>query len=245
MCKRLLVLLTKLVLAACGGGVSKYQGMEPDALFQLATTEFEEGEHDNAIEALDRLLVTHGDWDRIPDARLLLGHVYFARGDYLTARSEYTRFLDRYSGRPGSADAALGVCRGLAALSPAPQRDQGYTQEAITSCRNVVIDYSGLPQAAEAAETSNRLRFTLAEKDYLNGDFYFRRKFYDSAIKYFEFVANLYPESEFASKALLGLYRANLAIGYDDIADQARDRLLADYPDSEEAGVVRTDGSGS
>ena len=67
---------------------------------------------------------------------------------------------------------------------------------------------------------------------------------WDPAIKYFDFVANLYPETSFAPRALLGLYYSQQAIGYDDLADEARERLLNQYPDSEAAAVVRTDESG-
>jgi outer membrane protein assembly factor BamD len=239
-----LVLTTVVWLVGCGGGASRYQGVEAAQLYEIATTEFGDGDHGNAIEALDRLLVAHGDWERIPEARLMLGDVYFDRGDYLTARAEYGRFLDRYAGHPRSAEAALGICKSLAALAPKPQRDQGYTQEAMSSCRNVVVDFAGREAAAEAAIISNRLRLTLAEKDYMNADFYFRRRMYDSAIKYYEFVANLYPESEFAPQALLGLYLSNQAIGYDDLAEAARERLLLEYPDSEAAAEARIDEEG-
>ncbi len=228
-------------LAACGGGASQYQGIEPDALFQMAIAELEEGDRDNAVQVLDRLLIAHGDWDRLPEARLMLGDVYFERGDYLTARAEYTRFLDRYAGHPGSADAALGVCRSLAALAPEPERDQGYTLEAITSCRNVVLDFSGQEQSAEAARISNELRLTLAEKEFLTAEFYYRRELWDAAIKYYEFVSNLYPESEFAPPSLLGVYLSNHEIGYDDLAEDARDLLLQRYPDSDAATQIHVE----
>jgi outer membrane protein assembly factor BamD len=236
-------LVATLVLAACGGGASaRYQGMTPDQLFELASMEFEEGDHDDAIRTLDRLLLAHGDWIRIAEARLMLADVYYDRGDYLTARSEYTRFLDRYAGHPSSADAALGICRSLSQLAPTPQRDQGYTQEAMTSCRNVVIDFAGTDQSSEAASISNELRHTLAEKEFLNAEYYFRRRIYDAAIKYYEFVARIYPESEFAPRALLGVYRSNMAIGYDDLAEEARTRLLERYPDSPSAAEINADG---
>lgn len=235
--------LASVAVAACGGGAARYQGVPPEQLFQIATTEFQEGDYDEAVLALDRLLLAHGDWGRIPEARKMLGDVYFAREDFLTAQAEYQRFLDRYAGHPASPEAALGICRSLAQLAPTPQRDQEYTQEAITSCRNVVIDYAGTEASAEAAQLSNALRHTLAEKDFLNAEFYFRRNLWDAAIKYYEFVANLYPESEFAPRALLGLYNANQAIGYDDLADEARQRLLERYPDSEAAEELRANGS--
>ena len=239
-----LALLFAVVLSACGGGQSRYQGLSPDELFQMAEAEFAEGKHDNAIRALDRFLRDHGDWDRVAEARLMLGNVYFDRDDYLTARAEYNRFMDRYPGHPRAADAALGSCRSLAELAPIPQRDQGYTREAISACRNVVIDFAGMEQSAEAARISNRLRHTLAEKEFLNAEFYADRNMWDSAIKYYEFVVNLYPESDFVPDALLGIYRMNVAIGYDDLADEARQRLLDEYPESEAAALLRAnDGS--
>lgn len=239
-----LLILLPFALSACGGG-NQYQGMDADALFRLAQIEVEEGDHDNAIEALDRLLISFGDWDRTPDARLMLADEYFARGDFLTSRSEYSRFLDRYPGHASSPDAALGTCRALAALAPKPQRDQTYTQEAIITCSNVVIDYSGLPQAGEAATVATELRLVMAEKEFQIADHYFRRGAYFSAIKYFEFVASLYPETEWAPRALLGIYRSNVELEYDDLAEEARQRLLERYPDSPAAVEIRTDGPSS
>ena len=244
--RRLLAIASCVLLvasAACGGGsANRFAGLTADELFGQATERFEAGDHGEAIQMLDRILIAYGDWSGIPDARLMLGDVYFDRGDFLTARSEYTRFIDRYAGHPRSAEAALGVCKALAALAPNPNRDQGYTQEAITSCRNVVIDFTGNPASAEAARISNELRRSLAEKEFLTGEFYFRRKLWDAAIKYYEFVANLYPESDFAAPALLGVYRSNLEIGYDDLAEAARDLLLQRYPDSDAAAELNAEG---
>lgn len=238
----LLAVVLALTLSACGGNRNRYQGLSPDELFRIAQTEHGEGDHDNAILALDRILQNHGDWDNVPEARLMLGDMYFEKEEYLTARAEYDRFLDRYPGHSAAPDAALGACRALAALAPVPQRDQGYTQEAISACRNVVIDFAGMIQSEEAARISNELRHTLAEKEYLNAQFYARRELWDAAIKYYEFVIDLYPESELVPAALLGVYRANTAIGYDDLAQEARERLLEEFPDSQAAEEVRTNG---
>ena len=213
--------------------------MDADTLYRMAETELEEGDRDNAISALERLVISFRDWDRITDARLLLADIYYDKNEFITSRSEYQRFLDRYVGHPESARAALGECRSLAGLTPGPQRDQGYTADAVTICRNVVIDYAGTPQSAQAAEIMDTLRLTMAEKEYLNADFYFRRKMYDSAIIYYNFVADLYAGTEFAPRALLGISLSNQAIGYKDEANEARDRLLRDYPSSEAAAEIR------
>jgi len=236
--------IAALGLTACSGA-DPYQGLDAETLFMTAQTEYDEGEWDNAIQALERLMVSYQSSPRLPEGRYLLAQSYFAKGEYITARSEYQRFLDRYVGHELSASAALGMCRSLSELAPIPQRDQGYTVEAVTICGNVIVDYAGTPESVEAANIREGLRATMAEKEFLNGNHYFRRKQYDPAIKYYEFVVQLYPESEFAPRALFGIYRANREIGYEDLAEEARDRLLREYPESEAAAEARADESES
>ena len=233
-----------LPLIACGGG-DRYQGLTADDLYRMAENELAEGDQENAVEALERLHVSFGDWPRLPEAGLLLARAHYENDDYLTARGEYRRFLDRFAAHAGAPDAAAGECRSLAALAPAPQRDQGYTEEALTVCGNVVLDYARTSQAEEADALRANLRRTMAEKEYLNADHYFRRRQYDSAIIYYQFVVDLYPETDLAPQALLGVYRSNQAIGYDDLAEEARTRLLQEYPDSPQAVEIRTVGSAS
>jgi outer membrane protein assembly factor BamD len=237
------LVLATAVLAGCGGN-DPYQGMDAETLFRLAEAEYAEEDYDNAIEVLERLTINFTDWSRIADARLMLADAHFQDREYLTARSEYQRFRDRFVAHPRAVVAALGECRSLAALAPHPQRDQTHTRDAVTVCGNVAVDYAGTPQAAEAGQLRSSLRFTLAEKEYLNANHYFRRKQYDPAIVYYQFVVALYPETEFAPQALLGLYRANTEIGYDDLAEEARARLVREYPDSEAAAEIHASGNG-
>ena len=226
-----------LTLGGCGGS-DRYQSLDAETLFLTAQTEYEEGEYDNAISALERLMVSYQSSPRVPEGRFLLARSYFDKGEFVTARAEYQRFLDRYVGHESSPAAALGMCESLAELVPNPERDQGFTREAITTCGNVVIDYAGSPESTEAAGIRQSMRDVLAEKDFLNARGYFRRKQYDPAIIYFQFVVDLYPETDVAPQALLGIYRANEAIGYQDLADEARSRLLAEYPNSEAAAEL-------
>lgn len=227
-------------IGACGSS-NPYQGMTADDLYALAVQEYGEGDYGNAIEVLDRLFLSFAGFTQTAEARLMLADAHFAEEDYLQAQAEYTRFLDRHPVHADAPVAALGICRSLAALSPIPQRDQTYTRDARSVCRNVVLDYGATPQATQAAEIADRMRVKLAEKDFLNGDFYFKRELYDSAITYYRFVVEEYGDTEWAPRALLGIYRANLAIGYDDLAEDARDQLIARYPESPAAREVSTD----
>jgi outer membrane protein assembly factor BamD len=236
--------LAALSLGGCRSG-NPYQGMSDGDMYRLGLQKYEEGEWDDAIQTLDRLLASFATSELLPASRLLLAHARFSKGDFLTARSDYQRFLDRYPGHEEAPVAALGVCRSLSELSPVPQRDQAYTNDALAICRNVVVDFAGTPQALEAAELAAGMRLKLAEKEYLVADHYFRRKLFDSAIMYYEFVVRLYPDTEWAPMSLLGIYRSNMEIGYDDLAEDAREQILERYPDSPAASVVRTNVTGS
>jgi outer membrane protein assembly factor BamD len=236
--------LIALVTAGCGGA-DPYQGLDAETLFRTAQMEHDEGEYDNAIDALERLIISFQGSERVPEARYLLAESYLAKEEHITARAEYQRFLDRYVGHELSVAAALGMCRSLAEMAPHPQRDQTFTVEAITVCGNVIVDYAGTPESLEAAEIRESLRETMAQKEFLNAGHYFRRKQFDPAIKYYEFVIDLYPESVYAPQALLGLYRSNEEIGYDDLAEEAKARLLREYPDSDAAAELLAEESES
>ena len=43
---------------SCGGVANLYQGMDPLSIYQMASEEYEAGEYDNAIQALDRVLLS-------------------------------------------------------------------------------------------------------------------------------------------------------------------------------------------
>ncbi len=53
MISRFLFLGLVLTSLACGGGANLYQGMDPLSIYQIASEEYEVGEYDNAIQALE------------------------------------------------------------------------------------------------------------------------------------------------------------------------------------------------
>ena len=210
-------------------------------LFALGQSEFEEGDYQDAAEALDRLLLTFGNFEQAAEARFLLARSYFEDEQYLIASDEFRRFLERHGGHASAPEAALGICRAQSALSPISQRDQLHTRQAVTVCRDVVADYRGDAASQQADSIANDMRDKLAKKEYENGDFYFRRGGMDSAIVYWEIVVDEFADTEWAPRALLGIIRAYGEIGYDDLVEEYRLQLLNSYPDSEAANEIRSE----
>lgn len=219
-----------------------YMGMEGDELFELGAREFESEDWDEAVRVFERFLFADPTNDRIVQGRIYLARAYFNREDYITAASEFSRVLDRHPGHPLAPEAALGICKSYVALSPHIQRDQGYTLQAFNSCDNVVQDFGGSEVSVEAETLRDQMREKLAQKTFVAGEFYFQRKLYDSGIIYFNDVLTNYPDTDTAAQALLRLYESYSEIGWEREAEEARDRLLRDFPDSEAADQVRANG---
>ena len=219
-----------------------YQGLDGDDLFELGAREFEDEDWDEAVRVFERFLFADPTNDRVVQGRLYLARAYFNREDYITAASEFGRILDRHPGHPLAPDAALGVCKSYVALSPHIQRDQGYTLQAFNSCDNVVQDFGASQVSVEAEALRDQMREKLARKTFIAGDFYFRRRLFDSGIIYFNDVLAKYPNTDTAAQALLRLHQSYTEIGWEREADEARERLLRDFPDSEAAREVRANG---
>ena len=228
-------LLSALLLLAACMSAPPYQGIEEAELLAMGQRAIETGDENEAQEVLDRLLIAFPNFERAAEVRMMLAESYFRDEEYITALSEYQRFLNRYPSHPSAPDAALGRCRSSAALSPPIPRDQSYTGEAEVVCGNVVADYPGTTAASEAERIASEMRLKLAEKEYTTGDYYFRRDYFDSAIIYWQFVENRYADTSWAPKALFGIMNAYAEIGYQDLVEETKQKLLDVYPDSEEA----------
>lgn len=230
-------ILLPLIGNACSSSPA-YMGLESDELFQYAERALEREEWSEAIASFQRFVNNNPTDPRLPEARINLGHAFFGNGEELSASAEYIRMLERFPGHERAPEAALGVCRAYAEISPIPQRDQTYTEQAIVNCERLLRDYPQSAEAEEGREIRDEMVEKLARKAFLNGEYYFRNGWYDSAIIYFDQVVDRYPDTSVAPRALLMTIRSYEEIGWDTEAEEARERLLRLYPDSEAAREV-------
>jgi outer membrane protein assembly factor BamD len=241
--RRLILIASVLLLMFASGcrSTPRFQGMTAEQLWEHSERAMEEENWSDAVASLQRLLVTYPAFDRAVEARMNLARAFYERGEELSAAAEYLRVVERNPGHARAPEAGLGVCRAYSDLSPIPQRDQTYTRQAITHCQRVPRDYPGSPEAVEAERIRVEMVNKLAHKTLLNGQYYFRNRLYDSALIYFDRVLEVYPDSPSAPRALLLTMRSYAAIGWTEEAEEARERLLSTYPDSEAAREL-TDG---
>lgn len=232
-----LLLLLLVVVAGCRS-TPRFQGLDSQQIYEMGERALEAEDWDDAIASFERVLSTDPSFPRRAEARMGLARAHLGNEEYVLAANEFELFLLRHPTHAGAPDAALGVCRSYHALSPIPPRDQEYTRRAEDACRQTAVQYSGTEQGEEAARLRQQMTERLAQKWYEEGRFYQRRNMHPSALIIFQDVVDFYPQTSWAPRAILALYRSYEAMGWDEEMEEAAERLLFLYPDSDAAREV-------
>jgi len=223
------------LLAACGAREPSLQGVEAEGLLERGLAAHQAEEWNDAIRYLDRLVLEYPTHPSVQQARFYLADAYFGKEEYIAAAGRFTRLVEDYPRGEWADDARFKVCDAYRILSPDATLDQEYTEAAIDHCQSLVVYHPESEHVARANEIVDAMRNKLARKRLLSGEFYFKRRAYDSAILYFEGVARDFPTTSVAPEALLRAAEAYDRIGYEEEAAEARARLLREYPASEQA----------
>lgn len=225
--------------AGCASSGPNLSTLDADALLVRGLERLEAENWDQAIRALEQFIFQYPTHARYQEARFRLGDAYAGKNDRLIAASEYGRLADDFPNGPYADDARFRVCEMYQELSPIPARDQEYTVTAIDHCRSLRAFYPDSEFAPAAAEIITELENKLAQKELETGNFYFDAEAFDPAIIVYQHLLEKYPTSRAAPVALLRMYEAYTEIGYAEEAQEAKDRLLQQFPDSEAARQVR------
>lgn len=232
------LLLGTILLSGCFARQQNPANLAPDDLYQRAATAFQEERYARAIPLYEAFVQLHHGDPRAPQARYNLGRAYQYRREYITAATHYQRLINDFPASELNLPGRFGICESYYELSPRPALDQEYTYSAILHCESVANYFPGTDQAVRAAAYVEELRLKLARKAYDTGVFYLRRRAYDAAIVYFQQVVDQFPQTELAPRALLQMVEAYSTQGYVEDAQEARERLQREYPNSPEAQGV-------
>jgi outer membrane protein assembly factor BamD len=232
----LTLVVTSVLFGACSAGMP-YPGLTALEIYNIGVQAMEAERWDAAVDAFEAMVLTSG-FEFAAEARLRLAQSEFERENFIESRAEFQRTIDRFPTDTTAPHAALGVCRSLAELSPNPHRDQSFTRQAGTSCRQVAAEYAGTLVGLRAAELSAQMLDRLAERDYNTGLHYLKRGLLDSALLYFEAVEQIYPGTTWAPFALMKKIEVFEKFGYRRDIEETREKLLELYPDSEPAALI-------
>jgi len=228
-------LIAALFLPACAV-FRKEQPLTPEMAYVRGMQAYQARRYARAAELVKRWVDANAAGDpRMPQALLALGTSHIRTGENLTASSELLRLVTEYPQAEEQQLARYRLCEAYHNLSPRAQLDQQYTETAGTYCASYAEYYGSTPQADTARRWVVEMREKLAEKAYLNGIFYLRRNATDAAMIYFNDAVRDFADTKWAPAALARVVETYTRIGYREEAEEARQRLLRDFPQSPEA----------
>lgn len=166
-------------------------------------------------------------------ARFMLAETDFAQANYLEAARQFRRVVDEAPTSPLAPNALLRSGDSQAALWKRPELDPTYGDAAIATYRELTARYPNTPAARRAGVQLGVLAGMRAEKEFKNGEFYFKIKAYDSAVLYFKGVVADYASSPFAVRALNRLVEIYDRLDYDEERGEMCSHLRRYYADAE------------
>ncbi len=227
-----------LLTVACGRSGPPEDISAPD-LFEWAHQQFEAEEYEDAADGFLAFMIRDPLNPMVDSAQFMVAQSRMRQGDELEAIAEFQRLaIDRPSS-PLADDAQLGTCNAYLEAAPRLSLSQEFTRRAIEECERLIQFFPGTPHTAEAERIKAEAQSRLAEQSYEIGKYYQdRQRLAQSAIVYFEKSLSEDPGESYLPDLLLRLYRAYQEVGYDTEAEGVRERLLEEFPDSEQANEL-------
>lgn len=209
--------------------------MSADEQYATAVSLFEEEKWQEAISAMQAFTLNYPQDPRVTEARWLAAEAYYSAEDWATAAQEYLNFQRDF---PTSQRAAAGLyqaARSYQRLSLRPELDQRDTERAINVLERLLTEYPQSDLVGETRERRASLRNKLAEKAYLNAEFYFDNKYYDAAEIYLVDLIEQHPDSDWLPAGYALLAQTFCRQGLQERAVEVFELLRQTFPDSEAA----------
>ncbi len=216
---RLCVLLwMALALAGCasGGGVERV--LSADDQYALAMEHFDSGKYPEAISDFQTFTFNYPQDPRVHDARWLTARAYFESRDWATAAQEFLNYQRDFPREARAGEALYLAGQAYQRMSLRPELDQRDTERAINVYDRVLREYPGSEFAADVRDRRQQLRGKLAEKAYLNGEFYFESRAYEAAETYLRDLISTFPDTAWVAPGYALLARTYCAWGRTDRA---------------------------
>jgi outer membrane protein assembly factor BamD len=216
---RIAAALALLFAAACRPDFQLRRFTTNEALYEAAQRELQARRWGNAVAALEKLVSDLSPRDTLlPRVHWHLGKAHQGREEWLLAAQSFTRLADAFPEDSLADDAMLEAARSYRRLWRRPALDPQYGEMAMATYRQFLGLFPNSPLAEQANAGIRELEEWFARKSYDNGRFYVKRKAPDSAILYFRYVRETYPNAGIARDAGLRLVEVYRSINYRDDA---------------------------
>jgi outer membrane protein assembly factor BamD len=234
---RVLMVVLALWSAGCAS-TPETAVLPPDEQFARAREAYEEGDYREAIANFQTFSFNYPQDPRVPEARWMTAQGYYRVEDWATAAQEFLNFQRDQSRDERAAEALFQAGRAYQQMSLRPELDQRETERAVNAYDRVIVEYPRSEFVEEARSRKAQLRDKLAEKVFLNAEFYFDNENYSATEIYLTDLIATYTDTSWIPPAYALLARTKCQQGLGDRASEVYSRLRENYPESQAAREV-------
>ena len=223
-------------LAGCGSKEVKPEGAY-DAEKYLADADKMMGEqkYDEARKLLLEVKNRDSQKKYGAIAQLKIADTYIKDDDPDLAIVEYRKFIDNYPDNQFASYAQYQIAMAYFSQIKSPDRGTGVAKNALAEFKRLKQLYPRNPYRDIVDIRIEKTETTLADGDFMIGEFYYKKEAYLAAIGRLEDLLVKWPAYRSADKALLLIGKSYRALKMNDKAKEALDRLIQKYPTSDAA----------
>jgi outer membrane protein assembly factor BamD len=225
-------------MASCASDEKKTDSAE--ATFNVAQ-EYEKDERfEEAIKKYSEVKNKYPYSAFATKAELAIADVYYKQESYGEAQINYQTFRELHPTHPQTDYVIFRT--GLSFYQQLPEtidRDLSLATDAISSFDELLQKFPQSSFVNEAQEKKASALKKLAEKEDYVGDFYFRRKIYDSALLRYEYLYSNYPKLGLDERALARSYYSEVKLKDRAKTKKYRDLLKSQFPQSKELATLK------
>jgi outer membrane protein assembly factor BamD len=209
---------------------------QPDkVLFDAAMKDIEHGRYEIARISLQTLMNTYESSEYLAKAKLAIADSWYREGGgngLAQAEAEYKDFELFYPQMEESAEAQNRICQIHMNQMDKSDRDPTQALRAQEECKTLLVQYPNSKFAPQAAQRLRNIQESLAEHEFVVGDFYWRREMNPAAANRLDALVDQFPLYSKCDEALFEAGDAYSKMGprYRAKAGEMFARIVRDYP---------------
>ena len=219
---------------------------QPDkVLFDQAMHDIERGHYEVARISLQTLMNTYESSEYLAKAKLAIADSWYREGGangLAQAEAEYKDFILFYPNMEEAAQAQNRVCEIHYKQMDKSDRDDVQTLRAEAECRQLLVQFPNSKFAPEAAQRLRNIQESLAEHEFVVGEFYWKRDMNPAAANRLNALVDQYPLFSKAGEALYeaGDSYSKMGARFRPQAGEMFARIVREYPLSDRADEAKT-----
>lgn len=232
MIKKIVVLLTGLILFGCAG-IKPQPDWTASQYFHYALSLFEDEDYYESSNEFTVIVLRYPGSSVADSAQFYLAETHFEMEEFIIAAVEYEKLINNMSNSPLVPRAQFKLAECYFNLSPRYALEQQYTEKAIREYQYFIEENPTDLLREEADKKMTIMRDKLAEKKYNSAEIYRKMRRFRAAIIYYDLVLEKYYDSSWADEAMFGKIITYLEMEDYEAARREINKFTQQFPSSD------------